>query len=62
MGYYICSTKYWIQVISQKQQYTQKYIKLVGLHISTLNESSSGPQDTDPYKAVQCIVGSPTMH
>jgi hypothetical protein len=25
------------------------YIILVGLHVSTLPESSSGPQDTDPY-------------
>jgi hypothetical protein len=38
--------------VSQTQQYNvmkHYYIILVGLHVSTLPESSSGPQDTDPY-------------
>jgi hypothetical protein len=43
---------YRIQRVSQTQQYSvmkQYYIMLAGLHISTLPESSLGPQGTDPY-------------
>jgi hypothetical protein len=38
--------------VGQTQQYSvtkQYYIMLVGLNVSTLPESSSGPQGTDPY-------------
>jgi hypothetical protein len=41
-----------IKRVSQTQQYDvtkQYYIMLIGLHVSTLPESSSGPQGTDPY-------------
>jgi hypothetical protein len=41
-----------IKRVSQTQQQNvrkQYYIMLAGLHVSTLPESSSGPQGTDPY-------------
>jgi hypothetical protein len=36
---------YKIKPVSQTQQY---YVMLVGLHVSTVSESSSGPRGTDP--------------
>jgi hypothetical protein len=51
--------------VSQTQQYgvtKQYYIILVGLHVSTLPESSSGPQDTDPYREWTMPCGIPKAH
>jgi hypothetical protein len=57
----LCSTK----CISQTQYNVTKqyYIILVGLHVSTLPESSSsGPKDTDPYSEWTMYCGIPNAH
>ena len=37
------------------------YNVTVGLHVSTLTESSSGPHDTDPYKESTMHCGIPAL-
>jgi hypothetical protein len=48
----LLSRVYRMKRVSQTQQYNvtkQYYIMLAGPHVSTVPESSSGPQGTDPY-------------